>query len=448
MIPTLGNESATPGMEHAQRARLASISAGRWQRLRKIVLITFAVCIALVFAPFVGPLTSGALLLLLPSDRPASDRLPDEYRPLHKGYVDLSTGLYVREDEDLIVRGEPPLILRRTYLSRYRVSREFGIGTTHPGEVSLFGDGVRYQWLELILADGKHVKFDRTSTGSSFINAMFEHRATPSEWVGARLGWIGLGWALRRRDGYIALFAPCTPGATKSCPIMQEREPDGHTIQYRRTWSGRLLRMESSSERWIAFDYDDRDRIVRAHDADGQEVRYEYDERGRLSLVKANDGRQHRYAYTDRDEMATIVDPGTTIENTYDANERCVRQANHFPDTAEPYIYEFTYQTEGADIVQAETATSDGTTSRYTFNKSGYMTSETWSRRGQQEAVVVTYERDPASSTVSALTLTCPDQMGKPLKHTSLVTPGDEERIKGNLFRTHCFRDNRNSRSH
>jgi hypothetical protein len=67
--------------------------------------------------------------------------------------VDPSTGAYIREDDDLVVIAPMPIVLRRTYLSRDRKSRHFGIGATHPGEWYLWGDGdPRIPWGELILA--------------------------------------------------------------------------------------------------------------------------------------------------------------------------------------------------------------------------------------------------------------------------------------------------------
>lgn len=56
-------------------------------------------------------------MLLLAGDRaPMEHDLPDTYEALHNGHIDLSTGHYVREDEDLVVRGTPALILRRAYI--------------------------------------------------------------------------------------------------------------------------------------------------------------------------------------------------------------------------------------------------------------------------------------------------------------------------------------------
>src|SRR5512134_2321543 len=140
----------------------ASIPLGRLQsallpmgaRLRKRLLFV-VVCtpVVLTCVLFAGPLSSGALFLLVPPRRsPVRHDLPEDYEPLHKGGVDLPTGLYTRENEDLVVNGTPALILRRTYLSGYRISKQFGIGATHPGEEYLIGDPERFQWAALIPA--------------------------------------------------------------------------------------------------------------------------------------------------------------------------------------------------------------------------------------------------------------------------------------------------------
>jgi YD repeat-containing protein len=220
--------------------------------VRKLLLVLVGIGVAVPAAIYAGPLSSGALWLLLPDGgRAVEHNSFSSHEALHKGGVHLGTGLYIRNDEDLIVPGTPALILRRTYLSGYRVSREFGIGTTHNGELYLVGDPDRFQWIALILPDGAHVRFERTSPGVSFYNAMFEHRSSPSEWQGARLGWIGSGWALKRLDGTIMRFQSCTSSG-RLCSIVEERDGDGHTIHYRRNPSGQLVRMEAQN-RWIAF---------------------------------------------------------------------------------------------------------------------------------------------------------------------------------------------------
>ena len=115
---------------------------------------------------FGGAFSTGAIFFLLPwppneAPRPQRDPSP----PFHKGHVDLSTGLYVRVDEDLVVAGVPEVVLRRAYLSNYHVSRQFGVGATHDGEVYLIGDGQRFQWASLILANAAVSPFARAIAG-------------------------------------------------------------------------------------------------------------------------------------------------------------------------------------------------------------------------------------------------------------------------------------------
>ena len=79
------------------------------------LLIGLALCaVLLVAAVFAGPVSSGALLLLTPTLRSRAEHdLPASYVALHKGHVSLDNGVYYRENEDLIVRSTPPLVLRR-----------------------------------------------------------------------------------------------------------------------------------------------------------------------------------------------------------------------------------------------------------------------------------------------------------------------------------------------
>src|SRR5207248_328275 len=95
----------------------------------------------------------------------AGARLSDAYTPLHTGHIDTGTGLYVREDEDLVLSGAPSFVLRRTYRTRDSRSRAFGIGASHTGEWFLVGDSETFQWADLVLEDGGRIHYERTSKG-------------------------------------------------------------------------------------------------------------------------------------------------------------------------------------------------------------------------------------------------------------------------------------------
>ena len=424
------------GNRSAKSAPGGGIAVAPADELRKRLLVVAVACMTLfVAALFEGPASSGAWLLLLPTPRWGIEHdLPPDYEPLHKGAANLSTGVYSRENEDLIVRGTPPLILKRTYLSGYNRPLAFGIGTTHSGDIWLRGDGQRFQWAELILDSGRRVTFQRTSHGTSVTNAMYMHRDGLPGWAGARLGWTGMHWALRRRSGALSVFQPCG-GRGQVCSILRARDEDGHNTNYRRDARGRLQAIESD-DRWIKVEYDDRDRITHARGSTGMEVRYQYDGGGHLSRVTSSDGSVRRYGYNDRNELTTIEEPGASIENQFE-NGRCVRQINHFSDGRPPLVFDFTYEVKGERVVRTQSQRSDGTWVRYAWNDRGSAVSESRGD-GSQEAFSATYERDPGSQIVTALTLTCPDRRGQPLKHTSIVSDGNEDTMKQDLLRTHC----------
>ena len=405
--------------------------------LRRLIVGGLITAATIATVRWAGPMSSGALDLLRPVSAEAQHReFPDSYRPRHKGHVDLGTGLYIREDEDLIVRGVPALVFQRTYRSRDRDVRELGIGTTHGGELYLIGDPASFQWAELILADGGRIRFERTSPGTSYLNAMFTHRSPSATWDGAQLGWVGSEWVLRKNDGTRMRFLACGGGLpVRACAIVQEIDSDGHAIDYRRDATGRLLRIQAD-ERWIALDYDDRGRISQASDNAKRWVRYEYDQPGRLARVTSSDGREHRYEYTALDEMALISDPGKIIENIYQ-DGRVVEQVNRSPGDDEPYVFNFAWRVTDRRVIEVESRESDGTSKRYAFNAARYPVIESHGMIGMQP-LTFEYTRDPITNVVTSMTVTCPGRTGAMLRHSSHVKAGYQDWIKWDLFRTHC----------
>ena len=161
--------------------------------------------------------------------------LPEDYTPVHRGGINLPTGLYTRRDEDLVLRGTPPLVLSRTYLSKDLRSRAFGIGTSHSFEWFLVGDALRFQEVAIIREDGSQIPFARTSSGTSYKNAMFEVREPGSDFYGAKLGWTGSDWVMRAWDGSLLRFEACVGyDKPRPCGLVLSRDDDGHVIHGRR----------------------------------------------------------------------------------------------------------------------------------------------------------------------------------------------------------------------
>ena len=398
----------------------------------RAVVIGAGLQIVLAALMWGGPLSSGALFLLLPStsSRAASSNLPLSYSPLHGGYVDLSSGLYVREDEDIVLSGAPSFIWRRAYLSRDRVARHLGIGTTHNAEWYLMGDVRNLKRVQLIRENGARITFNRTSRGWSYANAMFIHTDTPTGFYGARLGWVGQGWALRFANGVLAMFKSCdTPG--NPCSIIWARDLEGRVVRFNRDEDGVLRTIEAGAQR-VTFHYDDRKRVVRAGHG-SQEAVYSYDAGGRL--VRATVGAITRsFRYGSRDEMMAIEEPNRSIENTYNSDLRLIRQVVRRPGRPDN-VRSFAYTVYDGKVVATTVTRGDGSRRTYRWNDKRHQELEIHESEGES-FVTVQYAR-PDGVFTQSLTVSCTKD-GRPVSETVEVWPGDESRVKNEVIRRIC----------
>ena len=96
-----------------------------------------------------GPLLSGGLLLAWP---PRAHPVEHHHSltPVHGGHVATSVGVYVREDDDLVLTKGVLFALRRTYMSGDRATRQFGIGTSSNADWYIAGDSDRFQWAAVV----------------------------------------------------------------------------------------------------------------------------------------------------------------------------------------------------------------------------------------------------------------------------------------------------------
>jgi YD repeat-containing protein len=352
--------------------------------------------------------------------------------------MDVSTGLYIREDDDLIVPTPMPMTLRRTYLSGDHISRQFGVGAMHPGEWWLSGGGdERVSWADLILTAGSRIHFTRISPGDTMATALLRHNSTPTPFNGALLGWNGALWEMRLPDRSVVLFLDC-PDPRDVCSIVERRDGDGHRIEYIRDASGALIRMQSEGQS-IAFDYDARHRIVRASDTQQRAVVYAYDDRGRLTRAAGWDGSVRTYGYNDRDELIAIRDPGRIIENEFDAAGRLAKQVvKNSENDRDPYVMTFQYTLDNNSVVETDVGEDDGTTTVYRFNTNHYFVSEMFDAKGPAP-ITFRYNRDASSNVADGITLSCLGPAGPVTRMVPLAAELDDD-AKGMLIREACAR--------
>jgi YD repeat-containing protein len=376
----------------------------RLLRLLATIIIALAVAAAILAADVWGPpLFSGALFLLVPG--PPTGRVRNQvsdYEPLHQGRVDVSTGLYVREDEDIVLGKGPAFVWRRTYLSGDRVSRHFGIGTTHNAEWYLIGDPQHFEWAELIRDDGSRIHFDRLTPGQSYANAVYGHTATPTEYYGALLGWTGLGWRLRLRDSRVLSFRGCGPGADDVCSLVAMGDADGNRVLFTRNQRGLVKQVNTGAER-LTIEYDAQRRITKAFDTAQHSVEYSYDSKGRLERASANGG-VRRYAYDAADELLNVIEPGREIVNRFDADGRLVHQTVRWPNRQD-YSESFSYKVVDKAVVETNETEADGANTQYRFDEHHRIVVELYDRPGAQP-ITVSYDRG-AGGFVRALTVRC-----------------------------------------
>jgi YD repeat-containing protein len=398
--------------------------------VRRVVILALFL---LVSSVLLGPIVSGGAWLTSRAHAPADPTYLPWLEPYHKGGIDFGTGLYVRNDQDLIVSGgQLPLVLQRTYRTIDPASRAFGVGASHNGEWYLRGDGQRFQWAELVLDDGASIRYMRTTWGRSFVNAMFEHTTTPSEFYMSRVGWTGRQWALRWFDGSIALFRACSPRGSDKCTIVELRSPDGLKVEYVRDPDTQLLRTMRSGQAAISLDYDRNDRIVRARGSDGQEVAYDYDAGGRL--VRVTEAAVVRnYTYDGRGAMLTIDEPRWRIENSYNQDGRCVRQVTRWASGGISVI-DVAYRVSGGRVTSAAASWQDGPKTVYHFNRDGYLESKELDP-DSPAPVVIAYFRQAESNFSTGVTIRCYDDR-KQLLRTLQGESGEEDEIDEMAART------------
>lgn len=352
-----------------------------------------------------------------PSNAPGIGPHPGDPKAKGGEPVDMSTGLFVYNNTDLVVSDVIPLTLTRTYRQSDPVSRAFGVGTNHNFDVFMVGPnnstpGGEYLWQELILPDGGRIHFDRISPCFNgfcdFGNAVFENTSSPTDFHGATITYVGLGgcvgggaWLLQKKDGTKICF-PDSDGLTISqgAAPLSIIDRHGNEVFFQRGINYNLIKISSPNGRWIKFSYDANNRIVQAQDNANRVVSYTYDTSGRLAQFVAANGGITNYTYDAFNQMVAIQDArgNMVLTNQYDNNGRVVKQTQ-----ADNTTFQFAYTTDPATGVVTQTDLTDpsGIVKRTTFSANGYSTSEIFAL-GRPEQQIVTYARDAATNLVTS----------------------------------------------
>ena len=316
--------------------------------------------------------------------------------------VDPGTGLFIMQKTDLALPDVVPIVLTRTYRPEDSQSRAFGIGSSHPYDMFLVGNINPYTYIDLVLADGGRIHYDRISPGTGYADAVYEHVSTPTAFYKSRIAWnaSALDWKLTLTDGTVFEF-PFSDSAVRSsqAAVRKIRDRYGNALTLTRAGSGNLTSIAAPNGRSITLTYDTSNRIIRAQDNLGRIVSYSYDATGRLATVTDAGGGVTAYSYDASHRMLTITDPKGIgyLTNVYDATGKVTSQTQ-----ADGTTYQFAYTLDGnGNVTQTDVTDPRGLVHRVTLNTAGYPLTVTRAL-GQPEQQVTTVERQAGTNFVTA----------------------------------------------
>ena len=338
--------------------------------------------------------------------------------------VDLQTGLFVYSKTDMFLPDVIPINLVRTYRPMDSASHAFGIGTTLNYDSIVVGDTNPYTYIDVIMPDGGRLHFDRTSPGTSWTDAVYEHTTSPTGYYGAQIAWSGAAfggqWILTTKDGTKYFFPECAGGVGNQCALRQIVDRYGNTVTLTRDGNSNLTQITSPNGRWLSLTYDTSNRVTQATDNSGRSVHYSYDSSGRLHTFTDANGGITTYNYDSSNNMTTIQDARGIVylTNYYDSNNRVYKQVQ-----ADSSTYLFSYITGGAqgciggcpisgsNVIETDVTDPRGSVRKILFNSDGYVTSTIFAY-GQPEQQTISYVRQSGSAVVTSAT----DAFGR---HTS-----------------------------
>ena len=259
--------------------------------------------------------------------------------------------------------------------------RAFGMNTQSAYQMFLTGDTTSYSYADLNLADGGKVRFTRTSSGTSYTDAVMEHTATPTRFYKAQLRWNpAFGWEITLKDGTAYEFVIGNPGSMLTA--IRDRVGNRLTV-YRPPFTAHHLkftRITSPNGRWVEVTWNAQDLISQVRDNADRMVSYTYDGSGRLTSVTDAGGGTTTYTYNaaTHNQMLTITDPKsiTYLTNTYASGTGSSRITSQ--TQADGTTYQFTYTTDpNGKVIQTDVTDPRGTVRRVTFNGDGYPLTDT-----------------------------------------------------------------------
>jgi YD repeat-containing protein len=197
----------------------------------------------------------------------------------------------------------------------------FGRNSNHPFDIAPLGSRNPYTYQMIVLEDGDFLYFGRTSKGTGYADAVYQHTETSTPFYGATQSWNGNGWTTRLADGSEIRFPESYNAKNMAQGAPTEMiDGKGNRLELHRDPQRNLQEIRTPHGHWIRFSYDDLSRIKRAEDDAGHWAQYEYNVNGMLETATLSSGRQRHYEY-DGALMTRITDEGghLLLRNWYES---------------------------------------------------------------------------------------------------------------------------------
>lgn len=315
------------------------------------------------------------------------------------------TGIYSRAYTDFSINDSIPIDFVRTYRNMDPQSRSFGIGTSTSYDMFIIGDTSRFSWVALVRADGSRIQYTRISPGTSYTDGVFEAQSAPDEFLDSKISWNGHGaWTVKLISGLEYTMQGCNANSKPGqCAVTEIKNAIGERLVVERDRDGVMKRIVSPHGHTLDFTADALGRIVHAAFGEHYWMNYSYDEHGHLSSTLSSKGERQRFTYDAAGNMLSVRENGYIAINRYDESNRFSWQR-----VSDGEMFTATYRTDpkGA-IVETDVRGPDGLV-QYHFDGSGHEKSEEF-RPGSPWSWQLDYARDPRTSVLQSLLLTCGD---------------------------------------
>ena len=282
--------------------------------------------------------------------------------------VNLSTGNFIYEHEDLKVGGEIPLSFHRYYNSKDRRSGVLGDCFLHNYQTAI--EKEENGAVRVRQADGQVNHYDRTVSENGREELTGRNTALES------LKETETGYVLEHPGTEIISF----DGDGK---MLRKEDRNGRGISFSYLEDGKLEKAEADNGSSLTYSYNKEGQLEKVTDHTGRIVQLAYRE-GKLEKVTTASGAEYRYAYGENGRITEVENARhvTSVKNTYDRRFRIIHQ--QFPDGG---MMEFAYddknrrvtltERNGSKIIHVhderyrntETIYEDGTKEHYLYNE-------------------------------------------------------------------------------